>query len=927
MKLLPHHRAFYLVILLLGLVMPGSVLAEAGSLAATPYSHSDDDDEYALSIKEAEWKEDKSQLKVEGKGINGQKVMLLSVASGQVLGEATIKSGKWKIKVTLKDVVPCRVRAESPGAYDEEEVKNAPRNCDLGGDDPPSSSFVSIKEAKWKEDKSQLKAEGKGENGQKVTLLSVASGQKLGEATIESGKWKIKVTLEGVVPCRVRARLADGSFDEEDVEKAPRNCDAGGSNPPPPVTGSYTVLAANDLGMHCADQDFRMFSILPPYNVLNAQVLRKGQEPELLEPKDGIYLTYRAVPSNIVDANQPHLPPIATDSVTSTNQNDLPKGIFKSNFWDIASGPTGLAIGFLAYEKLYPPGVLAAFPFEPDLGLPAPNVEEFYLRNPGNLIAEQAEMPGKGAPYAANQAKPFHGFVEDYPFFVNFPFGYTVRDFQRFAAEGIPTGYIDDEGRTNAYPLMRVEAKDGSGRVLASIDVVTPVASEADCAICHASQSVCDYDQTNTLVCDDIANFKYSSVDFLTDASMVLGDTPEQQVINAAKINIMRLHDYKNGTNLAPLNDDGTNADGSTPNVVCANCHYSAALDLAHLGPNDDNGKKQTQHISMSRAMHSVHGNLPNADPALYGDLFPVMPPPDQRGSLDVEALLGATCYACHPGKRSKCLRGAMGGAGVVCQDCHGQMTQVGDDFSENFASMPFPAGANMAKRVPWASEPKCQSCHIGDVMQVAKLKRDGRLQDVLVNAVDSKGNPDGLRLRMTYRQSDHIANGGGANLALLDFPNSRFASDEALYRLSGANDDKGHGELACSSCHGSTHAIWPNKNPFSNDNKAAIDLQGHAGTITECSVCHTGDLGNTLEGPHGMHPVGNTRFSAGGHEHLAEHDKDACRACHGQNGEGSVLSRAAVDRVLDKDDDGKKTVFVAKGEPVTCTLCHKNKL
>ena len=805
---------------------------------------------------------------------------------------------------------------------DDDEDKNKDKQYSL-----------SIKEAKWKDEKSQLKAKGQGTDGQKVTLMSVASGQVLGQTTVESGKWKIKASISGVVPCRVRARTEGAPAVEKDVKNAPKDCDDGNGNPPPPppppppVAGDYTVLAANDLGMHCADQDYRMFSILPPYNVLNAQVLRKGQEPRLMTPADGISLTYRAVSSNLIDPNKPNLPPIATDSLTSTNQNDLLNGIFKSNFWDIAGGPTGLAVGFLAYEKLYPPGILAAFPFEPDLGLPAPDVEEFYLLNPGNLTAEQAEMPGKSAPYTANQEKPFHGYVKDYPFFINFPFGYTVKDFRRFTAEGIPTGYIDDQGRTNAYPLMRVEAKDSSGKVLASLDAVTPVASEADCAICHATQNVCDYDKSNTLVCDDIANFKYSSnVSFLTDASMVIGATPEQQVINAAKINIMRLHDYKNGTSIAPLNDDGTNADGSTPNVVCANCHYSPALDLAHLGPNDDNGKEQTRHISMSRAMHSVHGNLPNVDPNLYGNLFPVMPPPDKRGNLDVDALLGETCYNCHPGKRTKCLRGAMGGAGTVCQDCHGQMTQVGDDFTESFASVPFPAGANLNKRVSWASEPKCQSCHVGDVMQVAQLKNNNQLQDVLVNNVDSMGNPDGLRLQMTYKKSDHVFNGGGTTLALLDYPNSRFATTEALYRLSGSGN-KGHGDLSCENCHGSTHAIWPNKNPFSNDNKAAMDLQGHTGPIIECSTCHTGDMGITLDGPHGMHPVGNTRFSAGGHEKLAEKNKDACRACHGQNGEGSVLSRVAVDRTLTKDEHGNNTIHLAKGELVTCNLCHKNKL
>ena len=38
------------------------------------------------------------------------------------------------------------------------------------------------------------------------------------------------------------------------------------SNIVPP--GNYRVFAANDLGMHCMDREFSMFSILPPFNVL-----------------------------------------------------------------------------------------------------------------------------------------------------------------------------------------------------------------------------------------------------------------------------------------------------------------------------------------------------------------------------------------------------------------------------------------------------------------------------------------------------------------------------------------------------------------------------------------------------------------------------------------------------------------------------------
>ena len=60
----------------------------------------------------------------------------------------------------------------------------------------------------------------------------------------------------------------------------------------------------------------------------------------------------------------------------------------------------------------------------------------------------------------------------------------------------------------------------------------------------------------------------------------------------------------------------------------------------------------------------------------------------------------------------------------------------------------------------------------------------------------------------------------------------------------------KGHGGLYCESCHGSTHAILPSTED--RDNIQVIRLQGYAGTLQECSVCH-GDNAPDGPGPHGM--------------------------------------------------------------------------
>jgi hypothetical protein len=136
-----------------------------------------------------------------------------------------------------------------------------------------------------------------------------------------------------------------------------------------------------------------------------------------------------------------------------------------------------------------------------------------------------------------------------------------------------------------------------------------------------------------------------------------------------------------------------------------------------------------------------------------------------------------------------------------------------------------------------------------------------------------------------------------------------------------------GHGGVFCEGCHGATHAEWPNGNPNANDNVTAKQMQGHTGTVIECSTCHGAsfqpDEDDQLGGPHGMHVVGDTRFSQGKHNDVAKRNSSACAACHGASGQGTVLARAAIDRTLTGKDH--RMISVAKGQPIDCGLCHKN--
>jgi len=96
--------------------------------------------------------------------------------------------------------------------------------------------------------------------------------------------------------------------------------------------------------------------------------------------------------------------------------------------------------------------------------------------------------------------------------------------------------------------------------------------------------------------------------------------------------------------------------------------------------------------------------------------------------------------------------------------------------------------------------------------------------------------------------------------------------------------------------------------------------LQGYAGRITECSVCHTSKLTSANGGPHGMHVVGQAWVNA--HPNYVEgHGPQACAYCHGANYRGLALSQSKIARTYTVDDGGKKS-FPA-GHQFNCYDCH----
>jgi hypothetical protein len=235
---------------------------------------------------------------------------------------------------------------------------------------------------------------------------------------------------------------------------------------------------------------------------------------------------------------------------------------------------------------------------------------------------------------------------------------------------------------------------------------------------------------------------------------------------------------------------------------------------------------------------------------------------PGSSTTLDNATTPANSCYQCHPGVNTKCQRGSM--STVACYNCHGNLSRVATP-----------------SRNGWLDEPNCQMCHQNSTTYTSAF------------ATTDLG-PNGTQRTSTDLTfaTDH------------DVPSTGYS----LYRFS-----QGHGSTECSACHGSQHAEYPTSQ--ANDNVYSTNLQGYAGRVTECTVCHTSALAVTNNGgPHGMHTVGQAWVNS--HPNYAENNRTACAYCHGSTYQGSPLSQLLTTKTL------AGRTFAA-GHQISCYDCH----
>lgn len=326
-------------------------------------------------------------------------------------------------------------------------------------------------------------------------------GQSITPTFAQTGQFR--VTLEASTP--TGQRCAD---DVIVMVKPPAS-----ANPNPKVTertlplaasalkakdGAWVVLPFEETGMQGGSMVNLPFNPLVPYDALNAQLMKKVKgKPEFGSP-DQFGVFYSAA-SNKKD-------PVGGDSINSTSQNlfadgeiganydpltsvlnpvtqvptdnkfvdghDFREAVIKKNeLWDRQHQPYAREI-----DKIPETGRSFAdtqSTYTPAKPMPLPDQS---IRGSADDGANVRQMPGVKNPYKANDPQPLDAFDDTR---------------QKFIAQFIPVSDVDDKGRVNPYPLMRVEAVDKkSKKVIAKTDAVYTTASETRCRECHAKGKI-----------------------------------------------------------------------------------------------------------------------------------------------------------------------------------------------------------------------------------------------------------------------------------------------------------------------------------------------------------------------------------------------------------------------------------------------------
>ncbi|WP_456403351.1 hypothetical protein [Hydrogenimonas sp.] len=384
----------------------------------------------------------------------------------------------------------------------------------------------------------------------------------------------------------------------------------------------YNIFVNYELGMHCVGFDMSYCCVIPPYNSIQAQVVRsgtKGTSPRLLSPFDGVKLYYYTKDNSYSEGNKMRYWSVAKD-VDGDGHFDSPGDNMANYVWthlyiykDLEgtlpaeanasqrlrigrqirvrydSGPSGkpMAGGYMAYADRDGSNVVFT-----DTLVPA-------VKNVPLTLTASYIWDALGLPLTAFNDSRRRGTIRSV----------TEADFQPYQYSAVQLHTTDGK------PVL-----DGAKRVIEYFGT-NPV-DIPNCYACHSREG-------KAAVMAREEGLAFSDKEYAYWKSYP--DTSEYMArLAESSINILSLHDAHHGTKfLADYKPDAPgNRLGKVGPVNCADCHGDNISGNLQSPRPTATGYKTVKAKPLTEAIHGFH--------------LAMVPMPDAAGRSQ-------SCQACHP--------------------------------------------------------------------------------------------------------------------------------------------------------------------------------------------------------------------------------------------------------------------------------------
>ncbi|MHB8909901.1 MAG: hypothetical protein ACYDAA_13590 [Syntrophales bacterium] len=384
----------------------------------------------------------------------------------------------------------------------------------------------------------------------------------------------------------------------------------------------YAIFVNYELGMHCVGFDVSYCCIIPPYNSVQAQVVRTGShgtKPRLLSPDGGVSLQYSIKGNSYSEGNKMKYWGVLKDADGNGSLGD-PGDNMANYVWN----------HLFIYRDLE--GTLPELPDETKRLHIGREIEVNIDSGPSGK-----NISGGALSYAGGKGGNIVFTDSLIPQLKNIPIVLTASHL--WDALGLPLTAFNDNARKGSlrtvtdrdfqpYQRAVVQLRDGKGApVKVGGKAVEFFGTEpvdiSNCSLCHSGEGKAaglSRKEGAVLFEKEYAYWKKT-----------YPDTSEYIArLSSATINILELHDRRFKTTFLRHYDPGaaSNRLGDTGSVYCADCHGDNMSGNLRSPRPGASGYTAVKSKPLSAAVHAVHALM--------------VPMPDKAGRTQ-------NCQACHP--------------------------------------------------------------------------------------------------------------------------------------------------------------------------------------------------------------------------------------------------------------------------------------